>query len=156
MYVNFSDGIEGESEFKACPGWCEITELKQDFEQKASPEAEGTHDASKAKHSEVGISKNIDKASSKLMQKCWDGTTLDEVVIDCFRAAPGSAPLKYFNIILKHVIVKKFEFKSSEGEIITEDLELVATFAQYSYWPMKKDGTVGSLQRAIIDLSKNQ
>ncbi len=160
MYVKFSEDIKGESTFKehlGKDGWCEITDLGQGFEQKASPSpaSQGEMDTSKSTHSEISISKNMDQASLKLMRHCWKGTTLKKVEIHCFRAAPGDQPLNYFQIELEQVIIKEFDFKSSEGDLITEDLKLVADKATYCYRPMDKKGVPGSPYRAHFDLDNN-
>ncbi len=156
MFMKFSNNIKGESEDKAHIEWCEITSLDQEFTQDASPTEEGDQDTSKAEHGEVKITKYIDEASTALMKACWDGTKLDRVMIECYRASGGSGPVKYFIIVLEGVIIKKFNYKGGEGDIVSEDLELVAAKATYTYRAMdKKQGTAKPRKIASHDLRSN-
>jgi type VI secretion system Hcp family effector len=148
MFAQFSN-IKGECEEKHHEEWCEITSLEQDFSNPTFPLPAGATEGSGAKpcqHSEIKISKLVDKASTGLMEACWVGDTLDTVVIECFRAGKGidhaNQPIKYFRIKLKSVIIKEFDFSVGEGELISEELELVAAEATYVYRQMdKKSGT---------------
>jgi type VI secretion system secreted protein Hcp len=156
MYVKFSNGIKGEAEDKDHSGWCEITALEQDFTQDASPTEDSDQDTSKAEHGEIKISKLVDEASTKLMKACWEGTKLDKVEIECYRAANVDQPIKYFTVKLEDAIISKFEYKASEGEIISEDLELTAAKATYTYQAMdKKLGTEKGQMIASHDLKSN-
>ncbi len=155
MFVKF-DTIKGECDEYGHPGWCEITNLEQDISNKTSPlpiDAQTGPGAKKCEHGEIKISKVVDKASTGLMEACWEGTTLDSVVIECFRAGEGlndpqnkaykDPPIKYFSIELKRVIIREFEYSASANELISEDLELVYAEATYEYQRMsKKSGTV--------------
>ena len=146
MFVKFS-GIEGESEDRLHQKkeWCEISSLEQDFTSEASPLAPGKREgrgAVKCDHSTIRITKLVDRASTKLMEACWLGTTLDEVVIECYRAGEGQGgdnrPIKYFSIELKKVVVRELEYSVNAGDLASEDLELVYATAKYEYYQMKK------------------
>lgn len=150
MFVNFGDAIKGECEDKGHEGWCEITALEQDFENKVSPLAPRKKDskgAVKCDHSEIDITKVVDSASALLMNACWLGETLDEVVIECFRAYAGkdgvSKPINYFSITLKKVVIRELEYSVGEGDLASEDLKLVYNSAAYLYHQMDhENGTV--------------
>lgn len=156
MFVKFSNNIKGESSDENHNQWCEITEVEQDFTQDASPTEESNQDTSKAEHGEIKIKKIVDEASTSLMKACWEGTKLDKVEIECFRAGGQNEPIKYFTIVLEKVIIKKFEYKGGDGDVITEDLELVAAKATYTYRAMdKKLGTAKPRKIASHDLKSN-
>ncbi len=160
MFVKFSN-IEGECEEQGHRNWCEIMSLGQDFSNPTFPlppnvtEGKG---ARPCKHSEVKISKLMDKASTGLMKACWAGDTLEKVVIECFRAGIGqepNQPIKYFSIELESVIIKKFDYSVNEGQLVSEDLELVATKASYEYRQMdKKLGTAPLAAEGSITIGK--
>ncbi|MCP3950913.1 MAG: type VI secretion system tube protein Hcp [Desulfobacterales bacterium] len=148
MFVQFSN-IEGECEEKHHPKWCEITSLEQEFSNATIPlppgEPEGAG-AQPCQHDVIKITKLLDKASTELMKACWAGDTVDTVLIECFRAGKGldhtNQAIKYFRLKLKSVIIKALDFATTEGELISEDLELVAAEVTYTYRQMdKKTGT---------------
>lgn len=159
MFVKFGN-IEGECEDWGHEGWCEITSLKQAFtieDQDGSSAGKQT-----AKHEPIEIKKIIDRASMELLNCCRDGTWLEEVVIECVRALAsekekpepenrtsdryvytlvakeGEALPFYFQIKLEKVIVKEFEYRVDEGNLVTEELKLVARAATYSYRKLSK------------------
>jgi type VI secretion system secreted protein Hcp len=150
MFVKFSN-IEGECEDQGHPKWCEIMSLEQDFSNPTIPLPPGKTEGPGAKpceHSEIEIEKVIDKASAGLMKACWKGDTIHRVEIECFRAGIGqeeNRPLKYFSIELESVIIKEFEYSVSEGQLVTETLNLVASKATYAYWQMDKKTGIGTL-----------
>jgi type VI secretion system secreted protein Hcp len=151
MFVQFSTKderflIEGECEDIHHEKWCEITSLDQDFTSKASPLAPAKKEgrgAVKCEHSEIKISKLVDKASTGLMEACWLGKTLDKVVIECFRAGKGrddaNQPIKYFSIELERVVIRDLEYSVGEGDLASEDIELVYAKATFKYRQMDKE-----------------
>jgi len=142
MFVKFcpKNGIiEGECEDIGHENWCEITSLKQKFS--IEDKDEETTDPQRAKHEPIGISKIIDKASIELLKHCRDGRPLKEVIIECVRAhvvAEGKAPLNYFQIVLENVIIKRFQYRVDEGNLVSEELELAARKATYNYRELNK------------------
>jgi len=145
MFVQFSD-ITGECEERGHRGWCEITSLDQNFSNPTLPPPPGTTEikgAKPCKHSEIKITKLVDTASVQLMEACWKGRTVDTVVIECFRAGKGldnkELPIKYFSIELENVIIRELDYSVDEGDLVTEELELVAGKASYAYRQMDKE-----------------
>ncbi|MCP3950912.1 MAG: type VI secretion system tube protein Hcp [Desulfobacterales bacterium] len=145
MFVQFSN-LKGECEVPGLTDWCEITSLKQGFTNEAAPLPPGQTDKSnsrRGKHKAIEIEKVIDKASIGLMQACWKGRPVATVVIRCFRAGQGEngkQSINYFEIELENVIIKKFEYKVDEGNLASEELELVFSKASYVYKQMPKRG----------------
>lgn len=144
MFVWFGKDVKGECTEEFHKGWCEVFSLGQSFENKKPPllEKEKMSDTRRGKHAPVKITKVIDKASLKLMAKCWDGEALPEVKIHCFRAGMGKEkkqPIRYLSIELKSVIIRKFRYRASEGSLLSEELELVAAEADYEYRQMHKE-----------------
>jgi len=142
MFVKFcpkSGIIEGECEEIGHDKWCEITSLKQKFS--IEDKDEETTDPQRAKHEPIAISKIIDKASIELLKHCRDGRPLKEVIIECVRAhvaAEGKAPIHYFQIVLENVIIRQFQYRVDEGNLVSEELELVARKATYNYRELNK------------------
>ncbi len=144
MFAQFSN-IEGECEDKPHEKWCEITSLQQGFTNETTPHLPDVRPApvhERGKHKVVSIKKVIDKASIGLMEACWNGTTVDTVLIECFRTGLGlddeNQPIKYFSIKLENVIIKKFKYNVDEGKLISEDLDLIAGKESYEYRQMLK------------------
>ncbi len=143
MFVKF-DTIKGECEDREHKGWSAITSVKQTFSNEASPI--GTEsDKISSSHSEVEIEKIIDSASVRLMVASWFGDVIEKVTIQCFRDGGtggsdyGPGRTKYFEIILKQVIIREYEYEGKEDDIVTESLKLVAAEASYSYDRLLKD-----------------
>jgi len=160
MFVQFSN-LPGECEATGHTDWCEITSLKQGFSNEAAPLPPGETDQSDSRrgtHKAIEIEKVIDKASIGLMDACWTGAAVADVVIECFRAGTGSSadqPIKYFSIELKNVIIKSLKYEVDEGKLVAETLELVAAQASYEYWQMdKRDGTATRAGTATITLGQ--
>jgi len=161
MFAKFHT-IDGGCEDKNHEGWCEISSVEQDFDQKKSVSEDSTTNpnTSKVEHSEITISKIVDEASMELMKYCWEGRQMPTVEIRCFRAGkgkvPGStteAPILYFKIELKKVVIKKFAYKGDEGNLISEDLDLVAGEAKYTFTKMDKhDGSAKGFKQASHNL----
>jgi len=144
MFVQFSN-IEGECEDKYHEKWCEISDLEQEFTNPTLPLPPGTSEglgAKPCKHGEIEIKKLVDKASTGLMEACWNGAIIDKVVIECFRAGLGlgdeKQPIKYFSIELEGVIINEFDYDVSEGQLVSETLNLVAAKATYAYQQASK------------------
>lgn len=160
MFVQFSN-LPGECEVAGHTDWCEISSLKQGFSNEAAPLPSGETDKSNSRrgtHKAIEIEKAIDKASIGLMEACWKGTTVAKVVIECFRAGPGSSadqPIKYFWIELKNVIIKSHKYEVDEGKLVSETIELVAAQASYEYRQMdKRLGTAKLAGEASITLGQ--
>jgi type VI secretion system Hcp family effector len=159
MFVQFGK-IKGECEDKYHDEWCEITSLGQSFNNKAPPllpSEDAESGTRRGKHAPVKVSKPIDKASTELMEMCWNGEALGTVLIECFRAGGGNAgqPIKYISIKLESVIIKQFKYSVNEGSLVSEDLELVAAKATYEYRQMdKRMGTATLAGEASIELGQ--
>jgi len=144
MFVKFGN-IEGECADTGHEKWCVITSLSQTFRNKTVPPPtipKRDPVAKTCKPEAISIKKIVDKASGKLMWHCWYCEPIKEVVIECFRASRGpdgkTQPVKYFHIYLEDVTIKEFEYSVDEGDFVTEDLDLVASKADYRYKKMDK------------------
>jgi type VI secretion system Hcp family effector len=158
MFVQFGK-IKGECEDKYHDEWCEITSLGQSFNNKAPPllpSEDAESGTRRGKHAPVKVSKPIDKASTELMEMCWNGEALGTVLIECFRAGGGNAgqPIKYISIKLESVIIKQFKYSVNEGSLVSEDLELVAAKATYEYRQMDKElGTAAAKLSGLASIT---
>lgn len=156
MFMKLTNNIKGEAEDDIHKGWCEITSLSQEFENDASLSEKEEDKIDKAEHKELKISKYVDEATTAILKACWDATRIKCVIIECFRADGTNPALKYFVIRLDNVIITNYELKSSEGEILSEDIEMLGTKAEYTYRAMdKKLGTAKARMIASHDLIKN-
>ncbi|MBI9082853.1 MAG: type VI secretion system tube protein Hcp [Desulfobacterales bacterium] len=139
MFMKLTNSIKGEAEDDFHKGWCEIKSLSQEFSNEASlSKKDPKKKIVKAAHKELKITKYVDQATTAILKACWQGTRIKCVIIECFRADGQNKALKYFGIRLDNVLIKNYELKSSEGDILEEDLELLGTKAEYTYRPMDK------------------
>ncbi len=108
-FANFGD-IKGECTVKDYKDCVQLTKIQFKVKQPASvtQQTAGGRSAEAAEFSEVVIEKLVDKASVKLWEAACNGTHLDKVVLDYARAG-GDSAVKYFEIILKEVLISGFE-----------------------------------------------
>lgn len=142
IFVKFGDSIRGEAEDADHKGWCEIYELSWELENEVSPpdkENAKENEHERGEMMEITIKKKIDRASTELANLCWKGHHLAEVVIECHRAG-GTAPLKYLEIKLQHVVITNYEIGLSEGDddMPEEELDLAFSYILMTYFPMDK------------------
>jgi type VI secretion system secreted protein Hcp len=87
LFVQFSDGVEGESEDEKHPGsdgWCEIIDVSFEIEQEEDTEDEGD-EMTRIVTEPVKITKYVDTASPQLIQGCAKATPYAKVKIELLR-----------------------------------------------------------------------
>lgn len=155
MFMKLAN-ITGEADDDQHSGWCEIKAVSQDFTNKASVSGSEQNTIDKAEHGELKVTKYVDEATMAIFKACWNGTVIPSVTIECFRADGQNQALKYFGIKLSNALISKCEFKSSEGDILEEEIEMLGTKAEYEYYALDKYlGTAKPVKIASHDLVKN-
>jgi type VI secretion system secreted protein Hcp len=123
----------------------------------------GGHTAERTEHGEMLFTKDIDKATSKLLRAASAGTLYPKVLITFYRAFGGKSSTQtsqsrvdYYKIELEDVIVSSVETAITEGELPEEIFGL-----KYGkiVWEHKAQSTSGegavSTGKAGWDLRKN-
>ena len=147
IFIQFSNGVKGESEDEKHPGtagWSELSDIGYELSQKASLSVE-TKEAQpvKGKHEEMTIAKHVDTASAHLLKGSLSSppTTYDDVKIELYRASSAdytSDPIPYLVIELKKVLVKEIKLAYKAGEIPEETIKLEYNEFKFIYTPVDK------------------
>jgi type VI secretion system secreted protein Hcp len=102
--------IKGGSTDHEHKDWINAWDLRMGFSQPRSPVAStaGGMTTSKTVHRPLIISKGLDLASAQLMQNCCSGETMEEIIIERFRAN-GEKRVKYMEVRIYNAIVNNID-----------------------------------------------
>jgi type VI secretion system secreted protein Hcp len=152
------DGIQGECEDSNHTDWIEILSWSHSFSQPTSAvKSSSGATVEKCNHSDISITKYIDKATDDLLSKIWNGDNIATAKIECFRAdAESNAPVKYLMIDLEKVIISNYSISAGGGDLPLENISLSYGKVTYTYTEQKKaDGTGGAQKPVEHDLVSN-
>ena len=115
----------------------------------ATASSAGGHTAERTEHGELLFTKDIDKATPKLLQACSAGTIYPSVVIYFYRAVGGSNTtatstnnrVNYLKIELKNVLVSSVSTAIADEAIPTETFGLKYSAIRWTYNQSKMDGS---------------
>lgn len=135
------DGIDGESTDSKHRGWVEVSSFSWESARHAGPMASGAG-AGKANLSALAITKQADKASSRLQQASALGTRIKSVVFEFVN------PMKHevYQVTMSDVFVSSFHVSRGEAggdRVPTESLSLTFAKMDVQYTPQRPDGTLG-------------
>jgi type VI secretion system secreted protein Hcp len=165
IYVKF-DGTElqGDSTDTKHANEIEVSSFAHKIIQPKSSSASsaGGHTAERTEHGEMFFTKDIDKATSKLLRASSAGTIYPTVVVTFYRAYGGKSStgtsqsrIDYFKITLSNVVVSSVNMAISDNELPAETFGLKYTKVVWEYKQHKMDGSSASTGPAGWDLSKN-
>jgi len=113
----------------------------------ATASSAGGHSAERTEHGELILTKDIDKATTKLLQACSAGTVYPNVIIYFYRAVGGSNSttttnnrVNYLKIELKNALVSSVSTTVSDEAIPTETFGLKYSSIRWTYLQSKIDG----------------
>jgi type VI secretion system secreted protein Hcp len=166
IYVNFKTATElqGDSTDSKHPNEIEVSSFQHSVTQPKSSSASsaGGHTAERTEHGEMFFTKDIDKASSKLLRAASAGTVYPSVIVTFYRAYGGKGTtstsvtrVPYWNIELKNVVVASVSTSIGSGELPTETFGLKYEAIVWEYKQHKMDGSSTSTGKAGWDLGKN-
>lgn len=155
IYIEFGSAadIKGESKDEKHKGnnAVEVSSFRHAIRQPKSATASnaGGHTAERVEHGELVFTKDIDKASTKLLQACSAGTIYPLVTIFFYRAVGGSnstgtgqnSRVNYLKIELKNALVSSVNTEISDEAIPTETFGLKYSSIRWTYNQSKIDGT---------------
>ena len=106
---------------------------------------------------ELTISKQVDKASPKLLGLCTSGKHIKNAVLCCGKSTGGKNPEDFLTIKLDEVYVSSFQAGSSHGEdVATESISLAYSKISYDYKIQDKAGTLTTAGTATYDQKTGQ
>ena len=153
MFLSISN-IDGESKDGGHTNEMDILSWEFGIVNPGSFENGGGGGSGRAEFNDLSISKYVDKATTKLMLNCANGTHLDEATLTVRKA--GTAALEY--IIFKMGKVKVTSIAtggSGDGDRLTENLSLCFENFEVKYTPQKDDGKAGSPSEVKWDIGSN-
>ena len=100
------DGVDGESKDDAHDKWIEV--LSSDFSMSSPSSGTGsTRRRGEIVFEDIILTKEIDKSTPKLQEKCAKGAVIPEVEIDVTRNV-GGYPITVIRYVLKNVMLTSF------------------------------------------------
>ena len=167
IYVKFEGAgeLKGDSTDTKHKDEIEVSSFSHTVFQPKSSSASsaGGHTAERTEHGEMLFTKDIDKATSKLLRAASAGTVYPKVLITFYRAAGGKnatatsqTRVDYYKIVLEDVVVSSVSTSIGSGELPSETFGL--KYGKID-WEYKHQNTTGdaavSTGTAGWDLRKN-
>jgi type VI secretion system secreted protein Hcp len=138
MFLTITD-IEGESRDSSHAGAIDVLAWSWGASQSGSMHTGGGGGSGRVNVQDISITKWVDKSSPVLMQKCCEGTHLEEAVLIVRKA--GGTPLEYFKITMQHVLISSISSGGSGGEDrLTENVSLNFGIIKFEYQPQNDQG----------------
>ena len=166
IYLKFEGGTElqGDSTDTKHINEIEVSGFVHKITQPKSSSAStaGGHTAERTEHGEMLFTKDIDRASSKLLRASSAGTIYPKVIVTFYRAYGGKGStatsqqrVDYFKITLEDVVVSSVGLSIGDGELPAETIGLKYGKVVWEYKQHKMDGSSASTGPAGWDLRKN-
>jgi type VI secretion system secreted protein Hcp len=166
IYVKFEGGseLQGDSTDTKHKDEIEVSSFVHKVVQPKSSSAStaGAFTAERTEHGEMVFTKDIDKATSKLLRASSAGTVYPKAIITFYRAYGGKGTtgtsqsrVDYFKITLEDVVISSVGMTVGEGELPAESFGLKYGKVTWEYKQHKTDGSSTSTGPASWDLRKN-
>jgi type VI secretion system secreted protein Hcp len=166
IYVKFEGAseLQGDSTDTKHVNEIEVKSFQHKVFQPKSSSAStaGGHTAERTEHGEVLFTKDIDKATSKLLRAASAGTIYPKVIVTFYRAYGGKnttstsqTRVDYYKIEMEDVVVSSVNTVIAEGELPMETFGLKYGKIIWEYKQHKMDGSATSTGKAGWDLRKN-
>lgn len=149
-------GISGESVDAVHKNAIHIDDLTWNIEQSVQIDRGNLGCNGRSNVKEVRITKSIDKASPVLRAQACIGTCYDSAII-IKRKAGSTAPLEYWKLTLKNVIVSGINSHLADGS--SADKEVISlSFSEYleEYTPQNEIGSGLGAVKQGYDIVKNK
>lgn len=166
IYVKFEGAseLQGDSTDTKHANEIEVSSFRHKVAQPKSSSAStsGGHTAERTEHGEMLFTKDIDKATSKLLRASSAGTIYPKAIITFYRAYGGKnststsqTRIDYYKIVLEDVVISSVETIIDDGELPKEVFGLKYGKITWEYKQHKMDGSATSTGVAGWDLRKN-
>lgn len=136
-------GVDGESADATYAKCIDIENWSWGMSQSGSMHISGGGGKGKVSVHDLSLVKQVCKASPALMQKCCEGTHLDEALLIC-RKAGTDKPVEYIKIKMSEVLVSSYSTSGGGGDTIPIDT-FTLNFAkvEFEYTPQDVKGASG-------------
>ena len=167
IYVKFEGAseLQGDSTDTKHKSEIEVSTFSHSVFQPKSSSASsaGGHTAERTEHGEMMFTKDIDKATSKLLRACSAGTVYPKVLITFYRGFGGKGAtstsqtrVDYYKIVLEDVVVSSVATSIGARELPTETFGLKYGKIVWEYKAQTTEGEAPvSTGTAGWDLRKN-
>ena len=147
MFIKIEGGgIVGESSDSKHKEWIEISSFSRGVTQAAGGQrsTSGAPAGARADFSDVTITKELDKASPKLMIACAQATALSKVTIEFCRAVGEKG--KYMEYILEDAIISSVSTSGGGGGLPQESISFnYGKITEKYYLTDQKSGKLGGV-----------
>lgn len=166
IYVKFEGAseLQGDSTDTKHSNEIEVASFSHSVFQPKSSSASsaGGHTAERTEHGEMLFTKDIDKATTKLLRAASAGTVYPKVLVTVYRAMGGKGAtstsqtrVDYYKIVMEDVVVSSVTTTIGAGELPSETFGLKYGKIVWEYKQHKMDGSSVSTGTAGWDLRKN-
>lgn len=151
VYLKIPD-IDGEAvDDENHKGWIELSAVQFGLKRQGDPVSGAT---SKPEFQEVTVTKELDKASPKLMLACASGKVFPKVEIDVTRSTQAGETL-YMKLTLTDVLVTSLSHNSrtDEQRVVSssEGMGMTYTTIKWEYTPIDDSGKTGETISETVD-----
>lgn len=138
------DGIPGESTATNFKDWIEVLSFSHGVSQPAAAAVSTAGGASvgRCEHGDFTISKELDKASPILAQKCSEGTHLKEIMLTLCRST-GGGQVQYMEYKLTNAIISSVSVSGSGQGLPIEAVAFNYGKIEWKYTIQKREGGGG-------------
>jgi type VI secretion system secreted protein Hcp len=149
-------GIEGESSDAKHKGEIQLESFSWSATQTGTAPTGGGLGAGKVSMQDLHVTKQVDKASPKLMLACADGEHLKQAVLTCRKA--GKDQQEFLKITLTDVLVSSYQMGGtpSGSTVPMEQVSFNYSKIEKEYKEQKPDGTLGGTVKAGWDVKANK
>lgn len=149
------EGVDGESADSKHKDEIDVLSFSWGMSQTGSMHVAGGGGTGKVAVQDMSITKNLDKASTVLMQKCATGKHFPKATLTCRKA--GDTPIEYFVVTMEEVLVTSVSEGGSkhEEDRQTEMISLNFAKVKVKYTPQKGDGSAGAESELGFDIRAN-
>jgi type VI secretion system secreted protein Hcp len=150
------DGIEGESQDSKHKGEIDLESFSWGATQTGTAVAGGGLGGGKVAMQDLHITKQVDKASPKLMLACANGDHIKSAVLTARKA--GKDQQEFLKITLTDVLVSSYQMGGtpSGSSIPMEQVSFNYSKIEKEYKEQKPDGTLGGTVKAGWDVKANK
>lgn len=138
------EGVPGECTAAGFEGQIEIQSYSHGVSQSAAVSAStaGGATTGRCNHQDLTITKELDKATTILAQKCSDGTHIPSITLTLTRAG-GGEPIPYMEYKLTKCIVSSVSIGGGTGSFPTESVSFNYGKIEWTYTQQKRDDGSG-------------
>ena len=149
------EGIEGESQDSKHKSEIELLSFSWGAQQSGTFATGGGGGAGRVTMQDFSFTKQLDKASPKLLLACASGEHIKSAILTARKA--GKEQQEYLKVTFSDVLVSSYSPGGSTGETIPlEQVALNFAKIEVDYKEQKADGTLGGSVKSGWDLKQNK